>query len=223
MHHLLSLKLYSSSFTVIPVSLNGSCGIHIDSCTGSSFLDVYANREHYVISPDVIDMNFIQFAGNYKVVNGKVTKLPCNVVARIFPTYSSNPRGHNYPNYCKYQLLRYKPWKLTQNNAWNDQEDCDEVFVRSWHEFLQTSYAEANVPDWFDKLQDVIQTQEEFGNETIVSDNDTCEEWMIISDLHTLFETSDQDSSTLCNWQQDRTRCTEQQIGEMPTWIKAQK
>ena len=229
MHHLLSLKLYSSSFTVIPVSLNGSCRIHIDSendddsCTGSSFLDVYANREHYVTSPDVINMNFVQFASNYKVVNGKVTKLPCNVVARIFPTYSSNPRGHNYPNYCKYQLLRYKPWKLTQNNAWNDQEDCDEVFVRSWHELLQTSYAEANVPDWFDKLQDVIQTQEEFGNETIVSDNDTREEWMIISDLHRPFETSDQDSSTLYNWQQDRTRYTEQQIGEMPTWIKAQK
>ena len=126
-------------------------------------------------------MNFIQFARNYKVVNGKVTKLPSNVVARIFPTYSSNPRGQNYPNYCKYQLLRYKPWQLTQNHAWNNQEDSDEVFVRCW------------------------------------------QEWMIISDLHMPFETSDQDSSTLYNWQQDRTGYTEQQIGEMPPWIKAQK
>ena len=31
MHHLLSLKLYSSSFTVIPVSLSGSRRIYIDS------------------------------------------------------------------------------------------------------------------------------------------------------------------------------------------------
>ena len=126
MHHILSLKLHSSSFNVIPVSLNGSCGVCIDPetddeiCTESSLLDVYANREHCNISPDVINMNFLQFARNYKVVNGKVTKLAPNVIPRIFPTYSSNPRGHNFSNYCKYQLLRYKPWKLAQNNAWND-------------------------------------------------------------------------------------------------------
>ena len=229
MHHLLSLKLYSSSFTVIPVSLNGSRRIHIDSendddsVTESSLLDVYANREHYDISPDVTKMNFVQFARNYKVVNGKVTKLPSNVVARTFPTYSSNPRGQNYPNYCKYQLLRYKPWQLTQNEAWNNQEDSDEDFVRCWHQFLQTPYAEATVPDWFDKLQDVIRTQEEPDIEITISDNNTREEWMIISDLHIPIETSDQDSSTLYNWQQDRTGYTEQQIGEMSAWIKAQK
>ena len=90
---------------------------------------------------------------------------------------------------------------MTQNHAWNNQEDSGEVFVRCWNQFLQTPYAEATVPDWFDKLQDVILNQEEPDNETIISDNNTREEWMIISDLHTPFETSDQDSSTLYNWQ----------------------
>ncbi|CAB3986136.1 ATP-dependent DNA helicase PIF1 [Paramuricea clavata] len=54
MHHLLSLKLHSSSFTVMPVSLKGSRRVRdtasIDegaSCTDYSLLDVYANREQY--------------------------------------------------------------------------------------------------------------------------------------------------------------------------------
>ncbi len=52
MHHLLSLKLHSSSFKVMPVSLNGSRRVRNtaeegESCTDCSLLDVYANREQY--------------------------------------------------------------------------------------------------------------------------------------------------------------------------------
>ena len=52
MHHLLSLKLHSSSFKVMPVSLNGSRRVRDtaeegESCTDYSLLDVYANREQY--------------------------------------------------------------------------------------------------------------------------------------------------------------------------------
>ena len=47
MNHLLSLKLHSSSFNVIPVCLNGSRRVRADveegeSCTDYSLLDVYA-------------------------------------------------------------------------------------------------------------------------------------------------------------------------------------
>ena len=114
MHHLLSLKLHSSSFKMIPVSLNGSRRVRDfeslqegESCTDYSLLDVYAKRHDYDISEDVKNMSFIQFASTYKVVNSKLTKLPNNVVPRIFPTYSSNPKGPNFALYCKYQLLRY--------------------------------------------------------------------------------------------------------------------
>ncbi len=48
MHHLSSLKLQSSSFKVMPVSLNGSRRVRNtakegESCTDCSLLDVYAN------------------------------------------------------------------------------------------------------------------------------------------------------------------------------------
>jgi hypothetical protein len=72
MHHLSSLKLYSSSFKVIPVSLNGSCRVRNnsciedgDSCTDNSLLDVYANRQQYDNSQGIMNMNFVQFATTY--------------------------------------------------------------------------------------------------------------------------------------------------------------
>ena len=116
MHHLLSLKLHSSSHKVMPISLNGSRRVRDaatiekgESCTDYSLLDVYANREQYESSQNIINMNFVQFATSYKFVNSELTKLPENIIPRIFPTYSPNPRGPNFGLYCKYQLLRYKP------------------------------------------------------------------------------------------------------------------
>ena len=52
MHHLMSLKLYSCSFTVLPVSLDASRRLRnsladTDSITDNSPLDVYANREQF--------------------------------------------------------------------------------------------------------------------------------------------------------------------------------
>ena len=231
MHHLLSLKLHSSSFTVIPVSLNGSRRVqtnssnnHSDTCTNNSLLDVYANREQYDSSPDVMNMNFIQFATSFKVHNEKLTRLPDNVVPHIFPTYSCNPKGPNLPLYCKYQLLRYKPWTVTQNNIWGDQEPSNDVFVCCWHEFLQTPYAQNNVPDWFDKLQAIVQNQEEPNVELDQLDTNMREEWMILSDLGTPFDNlSDETSSSSYDWHRDRATYLEQQIGEMPTWLKTKR
>ena len=61
----------------------------------------------------------------------------------------------------EYQLPRYKPWTITENNAWGDQEPTDELLANKWQEFLQTPYGQTNVPDWFDKLQAVIPSQEQ--------------------------------------------------------------
>ncbi|CAB4010673.1 ATP-dependent DNA helicase PIF1, partial [Paramuricea clavata] len=232
MHHLLSLKLHSSSFKVIPVSLNGSRRVRDnvliedgDSCTDDSLLDVYANRQQYDSSSDIANMNFVQFATTYKVVNNELVKLPDNVIPRIFPTYSSNPKGPNFGLYCKYQLLRYKPWSTTQNNAWGDQEPTDEILTNHLHEFLQTPYAQTHVPDWLDKWETVIQRRQELEDEPCEEQGNIRDEWMILSDLHTPFESSVhvQTPESMYDWHQDRARYSEQQIQEMPTWIKMKK
>jgi hypothetical protein len=230
MHHLLSLKLHSSSFKVIPVSLNGSrrvrnnsCIEDCDSCTDNSLLDVYANRQQYDNSQGIMNMNFVQFATTYKVVNNELTKLPENVVPRIFPTYSPNPKGPNFGLYCRYQLLRYKPWSTTPNNAWGDEEPTDEILINHWQDFLQTPCAQTHVPDWFDKLQSVIQSQQEPEDEPCEEQGNTLEEWMILADLNTPFGNSEQIPQLTHDWHQDRPLYSEQQIHEMPTWIKNKK
>ncbi|XP_020896155.1 uncharacterized protein LOC110235051 [Exaiptasia diaphana] len=231
MHHLLSLKLHSSSFNVIPISLNGSRRVSINqskgdsdiTCTSNSLLDVYANREQYDVSQQVLNMNFVQFATTLKVVNGKLEKLSQNVIPRIFPTYSSNPKGPHFGQYCKYQLLRYKPWKINENNAWGSEEPTDDTFIRSWHDFLQTEYAQTNVPDWFDKLQNAIQNQEIEFEEPAESAPNNREEWMILSDRNIPFENSCVSSGQSHDWQSDRLCYTEQQIGEMSSWIKTKR
>ena len=236
MHHLLSLKLHSSSFTVIQVSLNGSRRVQISAderqlCCSNSLLDVYANRAQYD-SPGIntAKLNFVQFATQFKVVDKKLTKLPDNVVPRIFPASSSNPKGPNFAQYCKYQLLRYKPWKISQDNAWDNEEPSDQNIINKWQQFLQTPYAKTNFPDWFDKLQSVIQNQEEPENKLVDAQSENTqsenarEEWMIISDLNAPFDDHSQinSESTHC-WHSDRSNYSEQQIGEMPTWIKNMK
>ena len=180
-----------------------------ESCTDYSLLDVYANREQYHSSPNVLNMNFVQFATE-------------NIIPRIFPTYSPNPKGQNFGLYCKYQLLRYKPWKTNQNNAWGDQEPTDEVLVNCRHEFLQTPYGQSNVSGWFDKLQAVIQSQE-LEDEPSEEKETIREEWMILSDINALFDHSEQTSDSTYNWHLDRTNYSEQQIQELPTWIKKNK
>ena len=114
------------------------------------------------------------------------------------------------------------PWKTTQNNAWGDQEPTDEVLINCWHEFLQTSYGQSNIPDWFDKLQAVIQSQEP-EDEPSKEQETTQEEWMILSDLHTPFDNSEQTRDSTYDWHLDRANYSEQQIQEMPTWIKKNK
>ena len=70
MHHLLSLKLHSSSFKVMPVSLNGSRvrdAASIDEgelCTDYSLLDVYANREQYESSENKIKYELYSICHN---------------------------------------------------------------------------------------------------------------------------------------------------------------
>ena len=227
MHHLLSLKLHSSSFKVIPVSLNGSRRINTstaeaDICSSNSLLDVYANRAQYNCANLTVKLNFVQFATQFKVVNNKLTRVSDDVIPRIFLNCSCNPRGPNFAQYCKYQLLRYKPWKIMQENAWDNEEPSDETMINKWQEFLQTAYAKENVPDWFDKLQSVVQNQQE--SENLIVDEqpeNTREEWMIISDLHMPFSNSGQTNvETAYQWSSDRANYSEQQIGEMPMWIK---
>lgn len=176
MHHLLSLKLHSSSINVIPVSLNGSQKVsNVPSVENDGICTSNSLRDQYDNSAEVMNMNFIQFATKFKVVRGKLTKMPENIIPKVFPTYSSNPRGPNFALYCKYQLLRYKPWLRTQSNAWGDVEATSEVLINCSQEFLQTPYGQNHVPQRLEKLEAIVLSQVEPDNDPFEQHANTCE------------------------------------------------
>ena len=234
MHHLMSLKLVSSSFNVIPVSLNGSRKMKTNSpdgdvVTNDLLLDVYAKRDKFAETiPDIMTLNFITFATKYKLIDNKLAAQPHNTIPRVFPVYSSNAKGPNFPLYCKNQLISYKPWHKTQDNAWGDEPGTDELHVRTWKDFLETSYAREHVPDWYEKLH-TVQNYSEHDTDIQHTPQELPqrEEWMLLADLVPgSFVTIDGTQQTLhsdYDWQNDKLKYEDSQIKEMPSWLKTNK
>ena len=160
---LLSLKLHSSSFQVLPVNLDGFRSVkrHFkdsnSSCTNDSVLDKYAKRAIFQNDlPLIMNISFTQFVTLYKFVKNKIVTQEPNVVPRFFPSYSSNPKGLDYPLYCKYQLLKYKPSKDSQNDAWNYETPSDTVYVNAWLAFLNSPVASKYAPIWEKQLENIL-------------------------------------------------------------------
>ena len=107
------------------------------------------------------NMNFHEFATKFKIINTKLHKQPDNVVPRIFPTCSPNPKGKNYPLYCKYHfsdlnlgnqvhlMLAMINRKLTKFTKM-----CGMIF-------LNTDHSKSHVSNWIDSLQNVIESNQE--------------------------------------------------------------
>ena len=233
MHLLLSLKLHSTTFSVIPFSLIGSPKVQMyanqdnETCTTDSFLDVYAKRRNYENSfPDIMNVNFLEFATKYKITKGKLGKRSdsAKIVPKIFPTYSPNPKGTYYGMYCRYQLLTYKPWENSQNDAWGCTQPDDRTFLSAWHGFSHTSYAAVHAPDWGEKLSNASENVEQPTYDPLVNQESKQDEWMFLSDFYNSNKNIDlcpavQELTSNHNWTSYCTKYSNQQIGKMPSWM----
>ena len=187
MHHILSLKLYRSSFNVITVSLDNSskCKISKDELSVSkSELEIYCERLDY--SNDLIDTNLISFISEYIVRNGKLHVRKEPVIVRTIPNYSSNPKGNNYGQYCKYQLIKYKPWAFNIASLWSDEEESDLVYISHWQVFLESDLGRHTVSDWQRHLQNAEKyLNDSEDNDEILGDTsyEQSEEWMLLAKM----------------------------------------
>lgn len=99
-------------------------------CTETSLLDSYAQRKVYEKDfPGISEYNFIEFASNYCQAKTGIKKRTSPVVVKTYPNYSSCLKGPPYGSYCRYQLLRYKPWHHSVNDAWDNKEGSDSVYI----------------------------------------------------------------------------------------------
>ena len=234
MHLLLSLKLHSSSFQVLSVNLDGTRSLKKNvkdpnsSCTNDSILDKYSKRETFKNDlPLVMKLNLAHFVTNYKIVNSKLVKQSSKIIPRFFPTYSANPKGANYPLYCKYQLLKYKPWRNSPNDAWNYETVLDSTYINCWLEFLNSSVVNDYVPNWETHLQNVLDNVVQDDNDSnfinrCEHENPPQEEWMILSNYHKLQGTHQHPEKSY-NWQFDSAKYTVAQIVSMTKWITNKK
>ena len=232
MYHILSIKLVSSTFQVITASLEGSRKVKLSKdgslCTEPSLLDSYAGRTVFENDfPGIAECNFIDFASNYCQTKTGIKKRNFPVVVKTYPNYSSSPKGPSYGLFCRYQLLRYKPWQHSVGNAWGNKEETDSVYIDQWHSFLETPKAKKVVPNWLQQMNSIS----EYVNEIIDRDDFTetntgeREEWMILADLKFKgdAETDKVFQIETEHYLEDRSKYTLEEIGNMPHLIGEQK
>ena len=141
-----------------------------------------------------------------------------------WPSSSDNPLNEfTTAFWAKYQLLRYKPWKTTPQDAWGNKQENDELFVSEWKTLLQSDYAQNYVPDWHDKLEDLQEYSDLHVHTEESTESEQREEWMILADFSISNNSSDAEASSLHDWQTNSYPYTSQQKTEMPSWIISKK
>ena len=229
-HQLLSLPLVSCSYKFVTLSLNNSRVLLKNPHTGEhtiepSFIDCHATRS---ILPST---NLITFASNYTVNNGEPHRRPTEVIVRTFPQYSPNPKDHSYSEYCKYQLIKYKPWRNTFNNAWSGHPDTQEGYIEAYHTFLQSPLASQYIPQFNRDLQ-LAQDAEASTNTDSEENNPTNaqnehnedEEWMLLCRLNQQYVINEPNNpNDSVNWCEAAQSLPPGILQASASWIRAQR
>eukprot|EP00112_Aurelia_sp_Birch-Aquarium-sp1_P007931 Seg1866.4 transcript_id=Seg1866.4/GoldUCD/mRNA.D3Y31 product="hypothetical protein" protein_id=Seg1866.4/GoldUCD/D3Y31 len=175
-------------------------------------------------------MNFDQFATNHKIVNKKLALQNSNVVPKFYPNYPSSP-SDKYGMYCKYQLIRYRPWSTNIQDAWDNECAENATYIRKWTQFMATDYAKVNVTDWSQQMEIIEQqilkecASADSHNNDYVSEPHEEEDWMQVSRLvQNSCNSTNSNTQDMCNdWSEDQSSYTLELIGEMPNWLQQQQ
>ena len=150
------------------------------------------------------------------------------VVVRTFPNYSSNPKSQYYPQFCKYQLIKYKPWKDTIDELWEGNDPSDETYCVKWKEFLNSPSGQELVPNWQRHLINANNLEFQYADEDDDNDDENedenllREEWMNVADLSIRPENISSNENEQY-WGEVRSSYSDEKINEMPVWIEEMK
>ena len=173
----------------------------------------YSERSHNVLHDQtILQMNLLQYSSLFYVHNNTVKERKTEVIIRTYPSYLCDPKGKHYPQYCKYQLLKYKPWQGQFSDAWSNLPDADDTYITAYHEFVKNP----SVAQYLPHLEEELELVQQYLHKNIT---DSEEEWMILSQLNPTFENSHTDSTSNTNWDALITSVTPQLIRESASWI----
>ena len=74
-------------------------------------------------------------------------------VALFYPRPSSNPDGKAYADYCKYSLMKYRPWSGAYESSWGGPNATSNDIIQSWDDFVD-ALRQSNSP-----LPDVLRRE----------------------------------------------------------------
>ena len=172
LHQLLGLDLHASNITVVTTSLEPTRAIQNnkagETVLHESFIDIYAGRGKFIEKyPDIDSLNFVQFAQKFdsKLKAGKLVERrnPFHYSIHIVQSFSPVHTNDKYWMYCKYELLRYKPWSGLASSVLGSLEVTEVNWIRAWYAFLLTNVGKSLVPVWndsFAQAQSYIETND---------------------------------------------------------------
>lgn len=219
-HMLLSLPLFSCTYNFVTVALNSSRKVTRDDNSGeltleASALDDYASRD-----ASLAHLNLCQFVSNYHTIRGKVTKRSAPVIVRTFPSFSSNPQSDLYDQYCKFQLIKYRPWTVTPSHAWDENSD----FIAAYTDYLQTDEATHYIPNFAQELEQAQQyvAENNEDNDEDAEDGNSTEQddWMLCCRLNQHFIVECSPTTASFDWPAFARSLPPDVIRDCPSWIK---
>ena len=225
-HQLLSLPLVSCTFSFVALSLDGGRALTRDEHSGEQILE-HSLLDHYAMRSTLPGVNLIEFVSKYSVYHGELRKRPSTVIVRTFPQHPSNPHGDRYGQYCKYQLIKYKPWSGHMSNAWDDLPDTDATYIEAYHSFLCTPTVATYIPQF---AQELDQAQQYLA-ETETSDNEgeeptqteDHEDRMLLCRLNHRYAEDPTIQQDSIDWGEPAQAFSPDILRECPTWVKIKR
>lgn len=227
-HMLLSLPLFSCTYNFIAVPLNESRQLTKDSESGElvlqqSILDQYASRDCFP------DMSLCEFVSQFTVSRSNICERSSPVIVRTFPRLSPNQQSELYGQYCKYQLIKHKPWKDHPSSAWTykGSTDTDVTYISAYNAFLQTEAGRHHIPQFASELaraQQYVSQTEDNDEESDDSSQDTDQEdWMLLCHINQQYTMETESASDTVDWAADARALPANVLRECCTWLQSRR
>ena len=159
-------------------------------------------------------------------------------IVRTFPKVSANLGGPTFGKYCKYKLIKFKPWEGKPSHAWDDNEDTDDMFINTYGLFLQTDFAKENVFGYSVEKEMLLaaQSDQSFGTdesgdesdndiELDTNDEERVEDWMLLSRINEHYEKKGNQiaNNEAVDWLEAARALPGDLLKEAPGWVSKKK
>ena len=123
-----------------------------------------------------------------------------------------------YDQYCKFQLIKYRPWITTPSNSCDNNEN----FVATYTSYLQTEEANHYIPKFsqeLDQAQRYVAEEKEQSEGSEDESSNEHDDWMLCCHLNQHYMVECSPTSSAIDWSAFARSLPPDIIRECPSWI----